>query len=489
MATPKAGERVALYARISQDDTGFGAGVSRQLADTSALAEQRGWQVAHQLVDNDVSAYSGAHRPGYLALMQLVDERQVDRVVVYQTSRLWRSRRERAADMERLREARVSVAAVRGPELDLSTASGRMLAGILGEFDTAESEIKGERVARAAAQRAVEGRANGAALYGWRRVYDHDDSGRRIGFHDEVDPERADVVRRVVKAVAAGETLASIARTLTDEGVPSPGANHRRGRRAPENPDGSAWGPSSVRKIATRAANIGLRVSGRKVIGPAAWPAIVDEVDHAAAVAALSQPGRRTSHDQHVRRHLLTYGIGECGVCGARLRVAPRGGHALYVCEPRQCVGRRQSSVDDLVDRVVVEYVARHRGFPAPTGYGPGGDETSDARDAERLRQKLLDAATMFTADRITAEQMDQITSTLRTQLAEVEARLGPTRVIPDAVRRLVEADDVAAGWAVASLDVRRQTLIALGLRVRIMPTRRGPGFEPADVVFEWGQG
>jgi DNA invertase Pin-like site-specific DNA recombinase len=49
----------------------------------------------------------------------------------------------------------------------MTSAAGRMMAGILGEFDRAESEIKGERVARAALQRAHEGKANGAVLYGW----------------------------------------------------------------------------------------------------------------------------------------------------------------------------------------------------------------------------------------------------------------------------------------------------------------------------------
>jgi len=65
--------------------------------------------------------------------------RPSDTIIVFQTSRLWRNRRERAEGIEILRRAGVSVAAVKGPSLDLSSAYGRGMAGLLGEFDTMET--------------------------------------------------------------------------------------------------------------------------------------------------------------------------------------------------------------------------------------------------------------------------------------------------------------------------------------------------------------
>lgn len=47
-----------------------------------------------------------------------------------------------------------------GPDLDLSNASGRMLAAILGEFDTMESEIKSERMVRQQRQAAESGKVH-----------------------------------------------------------------------------------------------------------------------------------------------------------------------------------------------------------------------------------------------------------------------------------------------------------------------------------------
>lgn len=56
---------VAVYARISQDRSGDELGVTRQLEDCRAEAERRGWTVAEEYVDDDVSAFSGRKRPAY----------------------------------------------------------------------------------------------------------------------------------------------------------------------------------------------------------------------------------------------------------------------------------------------------------------------------------------------------------------------------------------------------------------------------------------
>jgi len=48
------------------------------------------------------------------------------------SSRLGEAVLQRAAGIEKLRAASVGVAAVKGPDLDLTNASGRMLAGLLG---------------------------------------------------------------------------------------------------------------------------------------------------------------------------------------------------------------------------------------------------------------------------------------------------------------------------------------------------------------------
>src|SRR5688572_22955903 len=88
--------RAALYARISQDELGLERGVTRQLEDARTLAASRGWDVVAEYTDNDISAFNGATRAGYRDLMTDAEAGRIDRIVVYQTSRLWRSRTERS---------------------------------------------------------------------------------------------------------------------------------------------------------------------------------------------------------------------------------------------------------------------------------------------------------------------------------------------------------------------------------------------------------
>jgi site-specific DNA recombinase len=76
---PKA---AAIYARISQDRTGEALGTRRQVADCQAEAERRGWPVAEVYVDDDISAYSGKHRPAYARMLDDIRDGRIDAVIV-----------------------------------------------------------------------------------------------------------------------------------------------------------------------------------------------------------------------------------------------------------------------------------------------------------------------------------------------------------------------------------------------------------------------
>lgn len=493
-------DRTALYARISEDPLGLERGVGRQLDDGRALLTSRGWAAVGEYVDNDTSALTGKRRPQYEALMRDVEAGNVDRIVTYMQSRLWRNRRERAEAIELLRRRKVGVVCVKGPELDLSTATGRMLAGLLGEFDTHESEVKGERVARAAEARALAGQANGAVLYGWRREYDSDDRGRVVGFRDVVDDEAAAVVREIVDRLLEGARLRALTADLNRRGLPSP--------------QGIEWAHTSVRKVALRPANIARRMHNGVDVGPAAWPAIVGEDKHAAVVALLNDPARRKNaaaafaeDGRMARRYLLTFGIGRCGVCGSVLRQTtkrlrrkvarertednPEGvivsEHDLYVCNRTQsCVGRNRARVDELVEGVVVERLSRPDALELLRPEPAGGDEVAD-REAAELRQRLDDAAEDYSEGLIDREQLRRITAALRPRLEEAQAARTAARG-PSApeLAELVGADDVRALWQSFDVHQRRAVMQEL-LEVVIMPTKRkGPTFDPTAVGITW---
>ena len=50
----------------------------------------------------------------------------------------------------------------------------------------------------------------------------------------------------------------------------------------------------------------------------------------------------------------------------------------------------------------------------------------------------------------------------------------------------LVGHPDAARVWKSMDVVAQHEALAVLGLRVRIMPTRRGPGFRPEDVIIDW---
>jgi DNA invertase Pin-like site-specific DNA recombinase len=468
--------RAAIYARISEDPLSREEGVRRQVADCRELVKARGWTlVGEPLVDNDVSAFSGKRRDEYEALLDLVRSGALDRVVVYMTSRLWRSRRERAEGIDLFAAKGVSLACVRGTDLDLSSSMGGLIADVMGGFDTMESAIKSERVRDAAAHRARDGRPNGTLPFGWHRERVIDGRGRVLSSVDVEDPAEAAVVREIVDRLLAGDSQKTIVTDLNARGLPSP--------------LGKAWRTSSVRKIALRESNVARRVHQGKVIGDAAWPAIVDLDKHAQVVALLTDPSRRTSRDGQ-RRHLLTYGIGSCGRqvgkdrCGSPLRVATKAGHELYICDSSAHVGRRQARVDELVEAVIVARLQQPDAIDLVSG-----DDTAAKAARERaagLRARLESVADEYADGAITTEQLRRITARLRPQIDEADAEArrasGPRRGLLEELL----GPEVEQRWAALSVTRKRAVMEALGVTVHILPTRQGAGFDPESVVIAW---
>ena len=109
----------------------------------------------------------------------------------------------------RLRESR---------EIDLTTASGRMLARILASVAAAEVELKAERVAAQRRQEAMAGKAPSVLGYG----YNSDGS---------INPEEAALVREVAERLLNGTSVHSIAVDLNERGVPTPAAGRWESRR------------------------------------------------------------------------------------------------------------------------------------------------------------------------------------------------------------------------------------------------------------------
>jgi hypothetical protein len=291
------------------------------------------------------------------------------------------------------------------------------------------------------------------------------------------------VVREIVDRLLAGETLRGITESLN--------------RRAEPAPKTATWGKTSVKKIAMRESNIAQRVHHR---GHAAeerydgcWPVLVDRAKHEKVLALLSAPSRQTNGTAArpgARRHLLSWGIGECGVCGQKLRaVTKRGRYGrpldLYVCDGKGCVGRSEPMVDELVTQVVIGRLAMPDALDWMLGDDAEARRWSDRVD--ELNRRLSDADDAYTSGAITIEQLGRITARLQPEIDEAKQRRDESVVSLDidALRPLA-GPTARQYWDEMTVSQRRAVLQALGMRVIIKPTRRGPGFDPESVQIEW---
>ncbi|MFB6828149.1 recombinase family protein [Streptomyces hydrogenans] len=448
-------QRGAIYTRISRDDELTGDGVTRQDEDAGALALARGIPVQGRYTDNDISATTGKRlRPDYERLMSAVRADQVDVVIVAALGRLWRNRRERAEGMETFRRHGVSILAVKGPELDLTTASGRLLAGLLGEVDSFEVEQMSEREKREMRQRVERGlpatgpRAFGYTADGWTVI-------------EEEMPE----VVKAYETFVVTRSVSGITRDLRERGV--------------LNKDGEPWTNNGVRHVLKNPRYAALR-EYEGALYPGKWPAGVPEDLWRAARAIFEEDDRATSPGP-ARRHLLS-GIGLCGVCadgttvtsGSRGRIKRRDAEEglegeldlqeegdemesqpTYRCRVHKHLTRNMEPVDVYVEEYVIARLSRPDAADLfHDEAAPGAEDHRAQAVALRARLKAL-AAAFADDDEADVMEFRDATRRLRERLADVESRMAhPQRA--RVLAGLVDAADVRAAWESLGLDRRR---------------------------------
>jgi putative DNA-invertase from lambdoid prophage Rac len=146
--------RVAVYARVSTHDQQT---LGMQVEAMSAYIKNRDWNVARLVEDIG----SGAkERPGRESLLMAARRREIDVVVVWRLDRWGRSVADLMATLREITDLGVGFVSLT-EALDLTTPSGRAMAGMLAIFAEFEREILRERVKAGIAQARKEGRSHG----------------------------------------------------------------------------------------------------------------------------------------------------------------------------------------------------------------------------------------------------------------------------------------------------------------------------------------
>lgn len=504
------------YARASQDRTGEELSVSRQHEDHRGLAGERGVRIVAELTDNDVSAAGKRKRPEFETALAMVKRGDATIIIATDMSRLTRGK---AQDEARLLELGLETGLKlwfkRAPDLELSTAAGRLTASILIAAARHEIEQKSERQRRASIQAAEQGRRTGG-----RRPFGYEPDGMTVR---EVE---AQAVRDAYDSVLLGVPLGRIATDWNARGLRTPQRVYLHGcggacgptirpRECPRHQLGehSRWTAQTVRPLLLNPRYAGLmshlsevrRQAGgdprklrlESIVGSAAWPALIEESTWRAAVEMITDPAR--AKPPRSARGLLT-GLGLCGVCEATVHAGggPRRGqretYSTYRCRDAYGhVGRAAGPVDWWVSEIVIERLARPDAAVLLDDDGRP-DAATLRREARALRARIDGLAKLF-ADKVLDEMgVRRESARLRAELADVEAQqrdAGRVNVLGPLVAAGQQAENqdearaaVRATWEALDVDRQRAAVETL-MVVRLLPPGRGVRFGGDVVAWE----
>jgi DNA invertase Pin-like site-specific DNA recombinase len=137
--------RVSLYGRVSTHDQQT---LPLQLDSMRSYAAQRGWKIVSEIQE----VGSGAvQRPKRELLMKSARRRETDIILVWRLDRWGRSVADLAITLKELNELGVAFVSLT-EALDLTTPTGRAMAGLLSVFAEFEREVLRERILAGIAQ-------------------------------------------------------------------------------------------------------------------------------------------------------------------------------------------------------------------------------------------------------------------------------------------------------------------------------------------------
>lgn len=456
--------KVGLYARISDDVAGQELGVGRQCKDARRLAEFKGWLVAGEYLDNDLSAFQPkVVRPEFERLLVDLDRGALDGVVVYDLDRFVR----KPSDLERaiaIYDARRLVFATVQSDIDLSTPDGRTMARVLVAFANKASMDTSRRTKRKHLELAQAGIPVGS-----QRPFGYQADKRTLN-----EPE-TELIRQAAQDILAGVGLHTICRRWNQAGISTP--------------LGNAWQQPVLKRMMLSPRLAGYRVyqrgiarddDGRPVM--AQRPPILDVATWEAVCALLTAPERAPGHIHRGGRKRLLGGFLRCGNCGS-LMIADwygRGGIHVYACKPVRggCSKVLVSGprVDELVTKLVLSYLGK-RQLPKRSKAWKGERQLTAAEG------RITELMAAYTSGELSGEVVFPAVSKLEKQVTQLKAER--SSYLAESATPL--ADDVLSRWGEMTVDEQRSVIERVLETVVIRPaTKAGGRFDPSRCDPVW---
>jgi site-specific DNA recombinase len=473
--------KCAIYLRISMDSTGKEAGVDDNAGPATSWPSASGGTSPRSSSNNDISAFTGKMRPGFEAMLDAIKRGQVTAVVCWHTDRLYR----KVKDLLRLLDASsgLEIRTVEGGDIDLSNATGRMVATILGSVSTNESEHHAERRRAANKARALAGEwvSTGSRPFGFNPD----------GTHRE--PE-ASMIQQAAKDILAGKSLHAVAREWNASGVTTA--------------RGVKWSNLHIRRVLTNPRVAAQRVHQGKIIGTGNWEPIIDEAIWRGLGAFLADPSRKNA--VAFERRYIGSGVYKCGyrtpdadpddpdsICGRRLYAAHPHGRdrsMVYCCRPVVHLGRNGAELDRMVETIAFAHLLDN-------AIGSGLRQAEDQVDigAMRTERDALQAtkdqlATLLRKGILDVAGVERESAILTAQIADLNAKMAeaaqgsPLALLledgedPEA---LADEEKLAERWTRASPDIKGK-IISMIFDVVVLPAPGKRVFDPDLIEIRW---
>lgn len=427
-AVPVSRPRAVLYLRQS---TARDESISLELQEIAGRdhCARSGYDVVRVEVDEGISGRTWAKRPAVQRVMDMIEARDADVIVLWKWSRLSRSRKDWAVAADRVDVAGGRIESATEP-IDTATASGRFARGVMTEYAAFQSEQIGEQWGEAHDRRFKMGLPpKGPLPWGWETH----------GDHISITDENAAVIREMYQLYFEGRGMTYIATWMINQGIPA-----KRG---------GIWRAQSVISCLESPIHVG-RVTFRGETRDGAHDGIISDAEWERFL--MLRKDRSQARPPRVTNHLLSTLVRcHCGLKSSGSKVSSRwaGGRKVYYSYKCSSPAPhpRKSLTTWKVDNAVVTWV-KARALETDPGASaiPGADIEKLARDILAVDRRL-DSLTEHLVSGIvprdsyvrTRDSLVTERERLRAALddAEQSTRLTPAHFV-DGVRDAVERWD-----------------------------------------------
>src|ERR1700677_2408529 len=207
-------QRCAIYTRKSTehnlDSTSTSLSAQREACEAYIKSQaHEGWMLVRDRFDDGGLSGASLDRPALQSLLEKVQGREIDIVIVYKVDRLTRSLADFAKLVEIFDEHDVSFVSVT-QSFNTTSSMGRLTLNVLLSFAQFEREVIGERVRdKITASKRKGIWVGGPVPLGYRSV------NKKL----EIAPEEAELVRKIFETYLRVGSIGALAMALNTEGL------------------------------------------------------------------------------------------------------------------------------------------------------------------------------------------------------------------------------------------------------------------------------